>query len=391
MTDGEFLSLVSEMDRRVAEVADIGFRETPFGRHPTLSREVGCEEIWIKDETGNVGGTHKGRHLAGVMIWLLVEEFLRRATPDDRPRLAISSCGNAAWAATLLAASVDWPIDVYVPPDAGAVLDRLAAGGAELQRCERRPNEAGDPCYLRFSEAVQSGSLPFTCQGPSNGLVIEGGQTLVWEMISTLLSEERQLDRLFVQTGGGALASACVLGWREALQVVDIGPLPALHPVQTTGAAPLVRAYDAVVARLGRRIGSRDSPAGSSSARAELAARIRAELESEVIEEELLYAAGHRSEFMWPWEEEPRSVADAILDDETYDWLPLVSGMLESGGYPVVVSEARLEEANRLAHQTTGIDVSVSGSAGLAGALELAGEGLVGSPDRVGLLFSGAL
>ena len=26
-------------------------------------------------------------------------------------------------------------------------------------------------------------------------------------------------------------------------------------------------------------------------------------------------------ECMWPWEDEPHSAADGILDDETYDWL----------------------------------------------------------------------
>ena len=42
----------------------------------------------------------------------------------------------------------------------------------------------------------------------------------------------------------------------------------------------------------------------------------------------LAWAARHRSAFMWPWETEPHSVADGILDDETYDWLAVVRGML---------------------------------------------------------------
>jgi len=32
---------------------------------------------------------------------------------------------------------------------------------------------------------------------------------------------------------------------------------------------------------------------------------------------------------MWPWEETPRSVAHGILDDETYDWLAIVKGIME--------------------------------------------------------------
>lgn len=391
MTDAAFSELVRELDAQVSAVAGTGFRETPFRAHPALAHALGCAELWVKDETGNVGGTHKGRHLAGLMLWLLMEERLRDGSAAERPRLAISSCGNAAWAATLLARGVDWLIDVYVPSDVdGFVVDRLSSDGVGLTQCERRPGEAGDPAYLRFSEALEAGSVPFTCQGPSNGLVIEGGQTLVWEIISSLLRTGSELDRLLVQTGGGALAAACVLGWREARQVCDIGPMPALHTVQTQGAAPLARAYDALAARLAsRHLGIEGDRSDARTERADLAALIQAEIDPEAIRDELHYAASHRSEFMWPWEEEPRSIADAILDDETYDWLSLLSGMFESGGYPIVVSEEQLLEANEMAHRMTDVNVSDTGSAGLAGVLELADAGLLAETDRVGLLFSG--
>ena len=45
----------------------------------------------------------------------------------------------------------------------------------------------------------------------------------------------------------------------------------------------------------------------------------------------LAHAARHRADFMWPWETEPVSVATGILDDETYDWLAVVRGTIESG------------------------------------------------------------
>ncbi len=390
MSDEEFVAMTREMDEQVAAVAGTGFRVTPFEPHPALAEPLGCAEVWVKDETGNVGGTHKGRHLAGLMLWLLMEERLRDGGPSERARLAISSCGNAAWAATLLARSVDWPIDVYVPDDISSfVRDRLSSPGVGLMQCERRTGEAGDPCYLRFSEALERGSLPFTCQGPSNGLVIEGGQTLIWEIVSELHHAGRHLDRVLIQTGGGAFAAAYVLGWREAREVLDIGPMPALHAVQTRGASPLVRAYDALAERLVERVlGSDHVHPESQAERAEIAARI-SEIDPAVIQDELHYAASHRSKFMWPWEEEPHSIADAILDDETYDWLPLLSGMFESGGFPIVVSEEELVEANELGHRLTDVNVGDTGSAGLAGAIDLAATELMGETDRVGVLFSG--
>jgi threonine synthase len=68
-------------------------------------------------------------------------------------------------------------------------------------------------------------------------------------------------------------------------------------------------------------------------------------------------AASHRSAFMQPWEEEPKSVATGILDDETYDWRAVVEGMLLTGGRPMVVGEDLLLDAHRMAVSETGIRV----------------------------------
>jgi threonine synthase len=94
---------------------------------------------------------------------------------------------------------------------------------------------------------------------------------------------------------------------------------------------------------------------------------------------------------MWPWEEEPRSIAHGILDDETYDWLAVVEGMLATGGRPLVVDEAALARANALARRATGIDVDHTGSAGLAGLLALRAAGEVADDERVAVLFTGVV
>jgi len=82
----------------------------------------------------------------------------------------------------------------------------------------------------------------------------------------------------------------------------------------------------------------------------------------------------------------PHSVADGILDDETYDWLAVVGAMRRSGGSPVVAAEADVVRANELA-RSAGFDVSATGSAGLAGLL--AARGAVGSSERVAVVMSG--
>lgn len=90
---------------------------------------------------------------------------------------------------------------------------------------------------------------------------------------------------------------------------------------------------------------------------------------------------------MWPWDSTPVSLADGILDDETYDWIGVVEAMAETGGSPVVAPEDVIVGAHRLAHELTDIDVSPTGSAGLAGLIAMREE--VGHDECVAVVFSG--
>ena len=56
-----------------------------------------------------------------------------------------------------------------------------------------------------------------------------------------------RLDRLFVQVGGGALATAVVTGLAAAVGRGDLARMPRVHAVQPEGNHPLVRAWDTLV------------------------------------------------------------------------------------------------------------------------------------------------
>jgi threonine synthase len=326
------------------------------------------------------------------MLWL---EVARRSAIESgagwiQPELAIASCGNAALAAAVVAKAAGLPLDVFVPPDADAtVLDSLEQYGARLTTCPRAEAGEGDPCYRRFQQALIEGALPFTCQGSENGLTIEGVETLVWEMVSVLLQDDQTVDHLVVQVGGGALASSCIQAFREAWTMGIVERLPRIHTVQTEGAFPLRRAWDRLAGRILRRCGESDSGLGDDAGRLAAAEWIHRNAPDEIVTQELCYAASHRSELMWPWEQEPKSLARGILDDETYDWLAVVEGMLTTGGVPVVTSESVLQKANDLARSETSVEVDPTGSAGLAGALELGRLGVLSSEDTVAVLFTG--
>lgn len=401
--DSAYLRLVDRLDGAIADIDGSGFRTTPFAPSNELARSIGLEpgSLWVKDETGNVSGSHKARHLMGIMLWLEVIRALRRPE-GTAPKLAIASCGNAALAAAVLARAAGRPLQVFVPPDAGArITERLVELGAELTLCPRQASDPlGDPCYLRFLEAWRNGALPFTVQAKRNGMTLEGGCTLVWEMVSTLTETAADLDHLLVQVGGGALAASCIEGLRNARDLGLIDRLPRIHTVQTAGGYPLRRAYDRLVSRLLRvdRPGPRPSRSQArSQARSEFdfaadsarALRIRDDVPPKTVAQEIAYGIRHRADFMWAWETQPRSIAHGILDDETYDWVAVTEGMLETGGVPLVVSERRLAEAHRLARAHTSIPVEPTGSAGLAGLIELQHSGVMQPGETAAILFSG--
>lgn len=382
--DEAWIDRVRELDRSIATIDGRGFVATPCAPADALGAQLGLapDGLWVKDETGNVSGSHKARHLMGILLYLEAAGAIR---PDTR--LAIASCGNAALAAAVVARAAELPLEVFVPPWANPhVVARLRDLGARIAVCERTPGVAGDPCYHRFKEAVAAGAVPFCCQGPDNGLAVEGGAPIAWEMIDALAS--RTLNRVFVQVGGGALASACALGFSDAVALGRIDHAPRLHAVQTAGGYPLVRAYDLLVDGLSR--GLPDAPATDPSNREAVADFLAATERRDAVAAALRYAATHRSEFMWPWETEPKSVANGILDDETYDWLAVVEAMLATGGWPIVVDEATLLTANALATETTGIAADETGTAGLAGLLALLAAGVDVGTERVAVLLTGA-
>ena len=392
--DDMFLGWVDALDKKVAKVDGKGFSVTPFAPEDGLAATMGIQpgRLWIKNETENVAGSHKARHLMGVMLWLEVARCIFPAATELAWRLAISSCGNAALAASVVARAAGQPLEVFVPPWADhKIVQRLGSLGATVVSCSRDDaSAAGDPCFLRFQEAIAEGALPFTCQGSQNGLVIEGGSTMVWEMVSSLLETGQALDRLFLQVGGGAMGSACIQGLQEARDIGLIERLPTIHTVQSEGASPLYRAWDQLMDRIllhhHRETGQSAPHLGDDSDRAMF---VRDQVLPSVVRQELSYAATHRSEFMWPWEEEPCSVASGILDDETYDWLALVEGMISSGGYPLVVSEEFLNDAHdRVAHSTS-ISADATGTAGLAGLLKLQEFEPIDQHETVAVLVTG--
>jgi threonine synthase len=403
-TDIDYLERMAQLDGKLNAIDGTSFTETPLTIETELADALNMDpmqKLFVKDETHNVAGSHKARHLFGVLLNLSNECL---AKP-----FAIASCGNAALAAAVVSKATGAKLEVYIPTDAEeSVVERLKALGATLHICERREGELGDPCYLRSLDAVKNGAIPFTCQGPDNGLTIEGGSTLAYEIFDKWHENNQSCHHMFVQVGGGALASSSAQALADTMRYEPLPVLPRFHTVQTRGAFPLARAYDRIVKLIDARL--RDEPfpefkpftddmsveeraaahdAAAITQRLVMADCIRSAWDSTAVQSVIRYAAANKHSFMWPWESAPHSVAHGILDDETYDWYAIICTMLRTGGIPLVADEEHLKAAHAMAHAHTAIRPSATGSAGLAGLMLMNEAHAIAEYENVSLYFTG--
>ena len=404
----------SERLNRLAEALERlegrSFDATPLVADSGLAHAIGRSgPLWIKDETGNIAGSHKGRHLMATLLYM---EALRELDGDGPKRvLAIYSCGNAALAASAVARAGGYELHAFVPEEVDPVVaEMLAERGALVEKIARASTGGGDPCYIAFQEArARRGWLPFACAGNDNWSNIEGGATLGWEMVMQLADREAQLDCVVLQVGGGALARSVSQAFQEARALGAVERLPRIHVCQPEGGFPFVRAYYLVMRAIARRCGlafglhyDADAPAAIELAalkefvwaRGEriqaLAEFVQGHFDSPEVQSVLASIPLHVGRYMWPWDgPAPHSLAHGILDDVTYDWYPLLRAVLCTGGRVEVLKEDSILRGYRLAHRHTGIRVCATGAAGLAGLIQLTEAGIIGRSESAGVFFTG--
>jgi threonine synthase len=386
------------------------FEATPLLPAPGLCEAIArTGPIWIKNDTGNIAGSHKGRHLMGTLLYL---EALRMLDGQSAKQvLAVYSCGNAALAAAAVARAGGYELHAFVPEEVDpAVAGMLAERGAFVERIARAATGGGDPCYLAFRDALsRHGWLPFACAGNDNWSNIEGGSTLGWEVVMQLADRGETLEAVVLQVGGGALARAVSQAFQEAEALGLLSQAPRIHVCQPEGGFPFVRAYLMVLAEIARRhrIGfdlDYDDAAPPTDALTRLkhfswshreqirslAEFTRRRFDSSGVRAVLEEAVLQKDRFMRPWDgPAPHSLAHGILDDVTYDWYPLLKAVLRSGGGAEVLREESIRTAHRLARTHTQIAVCPTGAAGLAGLIQLADAGILGRGEKVGLFFTG--
>src|ERR1700677_4612231 len=188
-------------------------------------------QVWLKEEGANPTGTFKARGLA--MAVTMAKHYGLR-------KLAVPSAGNAAGVLAAYAAAADIEVHIFMPRDVPfANYVEATAYGAQVTLV----NGLISDCARMVAERkAQEGWFDIsTLKEPFR---VEGKKTMGYELVEQLGWEYP--DAVFYPTGGGvgligmwkAFSELEELGW------VNPGKRPRMIAVQSSGCAPMAKAFD---------------------------------------------------------------------------------------------------------------------------------------------------
>ncbi len=217
--------------RHAENVVSLGEVMTPIIPAPRLTRRLGGGDILIKDEGRLPTGSFKARGL-GMAVSMAKELGITR--------MAMPTAGNAGAALAAYCSRADIEAFVFCPDDAPEItISEIAFQGAHVYRVNGLINDCGK--IVGEGKEAMGWFDASTLKEPYR---IEGKKTMGLELAEQLGWEVP--DVIFYPTGGGtgligmwkAFAELGAIGW--------IGPKrPRMVAVQSTGCAPIVRAFDA--------------------------------------------------------------------------------------------------------------------------------------------------
>lgn len=209
----------------------LGEGDTPLLDAARLASELGLTKMWIKDEAGNPTGSFKAR---GLSTAVTMARHLGAKT------FAIASAGNAGGALAAYSARAGARCHVFVPADTPVINQReVLAYGGNLLRVDGLIDDCG-----RVVAARRQVLGAFDVSTLNEPYRIEGDKTMGLELAQQL--GWRVPDVIVYPTGGGAglvgmhkaFDELAALGW------IDAAKRPRLVSVQSTGCAPIVRAFE---------------------------------------------------------------------------------------------------------------------------------------------------
>ncbi len=309
------------------EPITLGEGDTPLLRIPRTGQRLELDDLWIKDEATNPTGSFKARGLSAAIT---------RSTAAGATGFVIPTAGNAGVAAAAYAARAGVPIRVFVPrATPPAILGQILSFGGDLVRLDGHIGDCGraSRAYAAANGAVDLSTLrePYRIEGKKT-LGIEIAISFDWILP----------DAIIYPTGGG---TGLIGMWKAFQELRTAGwiseKLPRMYTVQSTGCAPVVRAFSA----------------GADHAEA------------------------------WP---DPWTVASGLRVPGPLGDRLILRALRESGGGAVAVTDKDLTNEARVVCSHEGLDMSPEGGAAVAAAAALRQQGVLRPEDRVVVFNTGA-
>jgi threonine synthase len=305
----------------------LGEGDTPLLSCPRLGARLGVPDLWIKDEAANPTGSFKARGLSAAIT---------RAVAAGVASFVIPTAGNAGVSAAAYAARAGATVRVYAPRTTPqTILAQIVTFGADLRLLD---GHIGDCGKAARAWAAETGAMDLsTLREPYR---IEGKKTLGLELA---MQYGWSLPQAIVYpTGGG---TGLIGMWKAFAELRDAGwvtdAAPRMYTVQSTGCAPIVRAFEA----------------GADCAE--------------------------------PWAD-PWTTASGLRVPAPLGDRLILRALRESGGDAVAVTDLELERDAALGSREEGIDFSPEGGAGLAAVRTLLHRGRLSPEDRVVVFNTGA-
>ena len=313
--------------RDTAHIVTLGEGFTPLLPARRLGTELGMPHLYIKEESLNPTGSFKARGLAVAVS---------RARELGVRELVIPSAGNAAGAAAAYAACAGLRLHVFMPRDVPApFLAECRALGAEVTLVDGLITDCG-----REARKLAQEHGWFDLSTLKEPYRLEGKKTMGYELAEQMGWDLP--DVIIYPTGGG---TGLVGMWKAFEEMTELGWIgdrrPRMVTVQSTGCAPIVRAFHA------------------------------------------------GEEFAAPWENAQTVAAGLRVPAAVGDFL-ILRALRASGGTAVAVPDGALLDGQKWLGRTEGVFACPEGGATLAALKALLDEGWIDPGERVVLFNTGS-
>ncbi len=213
-----------------ANIVSLGEGWTPLLRAESLGRELGTDELYIKDESQNPTQSFKARGMSAAVS--MAKELGAR-------KLAVPSAGNAAGALAAYAARAGLECFIFMPRDTPrANVVECEQTGAHVTLMDGLITDCGAEVARR--KEAEGWFDVSTLKEPYR---VEGKKTLGYELAEQFNWELP--DVIIYPTGGGTGLIGMWKAFDEMEQLGWIGPKrPRMVTVQASGCAPIVRAFE---------------------------------------------------------------------------------------------------------------------------------------------------